>query len=79
MISPSCARLEYAITPRTSGARKARIEPYTSPIAASTRMAVRKSATGPGNFGIAMRKNPYTAAFDTTPESTAATSGDDSR
>ena len=79
MIRPICARLEYAITPRTSGARKASSEPYTSPQAASTRIGVRKSDTGPGNFAIAIRRNPYAAAFETTPESTAATSGDDSR
>jgi NADH-quinone oxidoreductase subunit M len=34
---------------------------------------------GPGKSWIAMRRNPYAAAFETTPESTAATSGGDSR
>ena len=37
------------------------------------------SAVGPGNLRIAIARNPYTAAFETTPDSTAATSGDDSR
>ena len=42
-------------------------------------IGVWKSVAGPGNFAIAMRRKPYAAAFDTTPLSTAATSGDDSR
>src|ERR1041384_3929482 len=42
-------------------------------------MGTRKSAVGPGNFAIAIRRKPYAATFETTPESTAATSGDDSR
>ena len=40
---------------------------------------MRKSETGPGNFAITIRRKPYAAAFETTPLSTAATSGDDSR
>ena len=40
---------------------------------------MRKSCAGSGNFAIAMRRKPYAAAFETTPLSTAATSGDDSR
>ena len=42
-------------------------------------MAVRMSAVGPGNLRMAIARNPYAAAFETTPERTAATSGDDSR
>ena len=42
-------------------------------------MAVRKSAVGPGNLRMAIARKPYAAAFETTPESTAATSGEDSR
>ena len=38
-----------------------------------------KSSTGAGNFAITIRRKPNTAAFETTPESIAATSGGDSR
>src|SRR5204862_5533060 len=78
VISPSCARLEYAITARRSGARNAKSDPQTNPQAASTRIGVRKSDTGPGNVDIAIRRNPSAAAFDTPPDSTPATSADDS-
>src|SRR5512132_3926312 len=53
-----CARLEYAITPRTSGARNATREPYTRPTAASARIKGRRSCAGSGNFAIAMARNP---------------------
>src|SRR5215471_208760 len=48
-------------------------------MAASTSRTVRKSCVGPGNFAIAIRRNPYAAALETTPLSTADTSGDASR
>ena len=38
-----------------------------------------KSAAGPGKSGSAKRSMPYAPAFETTPESIAATSGGDSR
>src|ERR671937_1996666 len=46
---------------------------------ARTRIGTRRSCVGPGNFAIAIRRKPYAAAFDTTPDRTAAISGDDSR
>ena len=48
-------------------------------MAAKTRIGTRTSWVGPGNFAIAIRSSPYTAALDTTPESTAETSGGASR
>ena len=42
-------------------------------------MTLRKSSNGPGNFPKQIRMKPKIAAFEITPESTAATSGDDSR
>src|SRR3954447_6950970 len=74
VIRPICASDEYATTPRKSGARNASNDPYTSPVAASARMSARKSCVGPGNFAMPMRRNPYTAAFETTPDRTADTS-----
>ena len=41
--------------------------------------APAKSSTGSGNFAITIRRKPKTAAFETTPERIAATSGGDSR
>ncbi len=40
---------------------------------------MRQSSKGPGNFAKQMRMKPKTAAFEITPDNTAATSGDDSR
>src|SRR6266849_7236560 len=77
--SPICARDEYATTPRKSGARNASSDPYTNPADASARIRGRRSCVGPGNFATPIRKKPYAAAFETTPDSTAETSGDDSR
>ena len=57
---------------RAASRRRARSRP-------ATRIGVRKSYAGPGNFGIAIRRKPYAAAFETTPDSTAATSGEASR
>ncbi len=77
-IRPICPIDEYATTPRTSGWRKASSEPYTTPPAASTSRTVRQSSTGPGKWGSTIQTRPNTAAFETTPESSAATSGGDS-
>src|SRR5215475_1782528 len=40
---------------------------------------MRKSSKGSGNLNRQMRMKPNTAAFEISPESTADTSGDDSR
>ncbi len=62
-----------------SGARNASSDPYTSPIAARTRIGVRKSCTPTGKSEKQMRRNPNAAAFETRPERTAETSAGDSR
>ena len=62
-----------------SGALNAISDPYTSPVAASTRIGVRKSCTPEGKSEKQMRRNPNAAAFEITPESTEETSAGDSR
>src|SRR4029078_10140389 len=42
-----------------------------------TRTSVRKSSTGSGKWGRTIQTRPKTAAFETTPERIAATSGGD--
>src|SRR5207302_5865085 len=70
---------EWRVAPARPGAGKASRDPYPRPQAASTRIGVLKACVGPGNFAIASRRNPNAAAFETTPLSTADTSGDASR
>src|SRR5689334_11610363 len=48
-------------------------------MAASARTTFRQSSNGPGNLSRQIRMSPKTAAFEISPDSTADTSGDDSR